>query len=397
VTARGQLGELAEELRAAGVFGPGWENVFYEVPRDRFVPEVIWVQDDPHERPDGDYFPLRRGDDPQRWESWVFGDGYVVTQVDRGVPSEPGAVGDNPSSSISQPSLVFRMLRELGLQPHMRVLEIGTGSGWNAALLSQRQGEANITTVEIDPAVAEQAKGSLAKAGYAPTVVAAEGAEGYRPNAPYDRVIATCSVRQVPRAWIEQTRPGGMLLLPFATAYHTNALVRLGRDDDGTARGRFVGDAAFMALRCQELPWGQVRDFLHHEDEADKSTTTVNLLELTNNQDLQFAVGVLVPGCEPAVIHARDGTGEFTLWLFDLEADPPGESWASADYEPDTSAYTVEQYGLRRLWDEVEAAYQWWENTGRPERERFGLTVTPDTQTVWLDDPDGPHTWTTST
>jgi protein-L-isoaspartate O-methyltransferase len=91
----------------------------------------------------------------------------------------------------------------------MRVLEIGTGTGYNAALLAHRLSAENIVSVEVDPAVAEHARRVLAAAGFgALTVVSADGAEGYLPRAPYDRVSSTVATAEVPYAWVAQTCPG---------------------------------------------------------------------------------------------------------------------------------------------------------------------------------------------
>jgi protein-L-isoaspartate(D-aspartate) O-methyltransferase len=94
----------------------------------------------------------------------------------------------------------------------MRVLEIGTGTGYNAALLAHRLGSAAVTSVEIDPDLAEQARRALTTSGYLLGVTTADGARGYPPHAPYDRIMSTAAVHQVPYPWIAQTRPGGKIL-----------------------------------------------------------------------------------------------------------------------------------------------------------------------------------------
>jgi protein-L-isoaspartate(D-aspartate) O-methyltransferase len=71
-----------------------------------------------------------------------------------------------------------------------------------------------------------------------------------------------------------------------------------------------------------------------------------------------------------------------------LERGTQRGSWASVDYVPDRGEFVVQQYGERRLWDEVESAYWRWMSWGRPERDRFGLTVSPAGQQVWLDCPE---------
>jgi protein-L-isoaspartate O-methyltransferase len=115
----------------------------------------------------------------------------------------------------------------------MRVLEIGTGTGWNAALLAHRLGHAAVTSVEIDPDITRQAAQALTAIGHTPKVVCADGSLGYPMDAPYDRVIATCAVSTVPYAWVAQTRPGGMILAPWAPpASRNDPLARLTVNDD---------------------------------------------------------------------------------------------------------------------------------------------------------------------
>lgn len=79
-----------------------------------------------------------------------------------------------------------------------------------------------------------------------------------------------------------------------------------------------------------------------------------------------------------------DGSGEATLWLL---ADDR-LSWASVDYAPGVDAYDVEQYGPRRLWDEGEAAWQWWDENGQPARDRFALTIDAGGQRVRLENAE---------
>ena len=113
-----------------------WQQAFTEVPRARFIPETIWVKDDRA----GGYVAVSRSDNPDRWLALVTADEPVVTQVDDG-RTRAGEVGCSPSSSCSQPSIVASMLDALDVHPGHAVLEIGTGTGWNAALLHARVGE----------------------------------------------------------------------------------------------------------------------------------------------------------------------------------------------------------------------------------------------------------------
>ncbi|MFI0412376.1 protein-L-isoaspartate O-methyltransferase [Actinomadura sp. 3N508] len=145
-------------------------------------------------------------------------------------------------------------------------------SGRTAALLSARVGEQNVTSVEVDADVAQQAITNLEKAGLAPHVVVADGAAGFDDHALYERVHATVAVAEIPYAWVEQTRPGGVIVPPWQPLRGHGLMMRLTTTRDAV-HGRFHGPTGYMMLRSHraELVW-QAR----HLDEADKSGTTLD-------------------------------------------------------------------------------------------------------------------------
>ncbi|MFJ6657810.1 methyltransferase, FxLD system [Streptomyces sp. NPDC091377] len=119
-------------------------------------------------------------------------------------------------SCASQPGVVALMLDQLDVQPGERVLELGAGSGYNAALLAHLVGETgHVTTLDVDDDLVEGARAHLAEAGITNAkAVTRDGALGYAEGAPYDRIIATVGAHGVPHAWLEQLAPGGRLLVP---------------------------------------------------------------------------------------------------------------------------------------------------------------------------------------
>ena len=270
------------------------------------------------------------------------------------------------------------MLRETLIEDNNRILEIGTGTGWNTALLVQRLGEDNVYTVEIDPKLAQQARDNLATEGRHPNVITGDGAEGYPPGAPYDRVLSTASVFTVPYPWVEQTRPGGYVVTPWRTALINGLLLRLMVNDDGTSAGRFVGTASFMPLRSQRAPTEDVDISGHGVD----SVTSVHPSGPLSVGDAQYAIGMLVPGCYQWLQHEPDG------YVVRME-DAGTQSWATVTVAASDSEgrHAVRQGGPRQLWDEIVSAYDWWRDAGEPEMTRFGVTVTREGQTVWLDHP----------
>ncbi|MGN9842022.1 methyltransferase, FxLD system [Nonomuraea sp. H19] len=122
-----------------------------------------------------------------------------------------------PISSSSQPAIMATMLDQLGVRPGHRVLEIGTGTGYNAALLAHLAGpEGRVVSLDIDDDLIARARQHLAAAGESRVeVVCADGAGGYPASAPYDRLIATVGVWDLAPAWLEQLAPDGRLVAPL--------------------------------------------------------------------------------------------------------------------------------------------------------------------------------------
>ena len=367
---------LAQQLHADGHLPIDWMSTFTAVPRERFIPARIWV------RGDGGYHPVDRAQQPEQWHSLVYSDTALVTQVE----DPPSAkVALTPSSSASMPRIVATMLDTLDVRDGQRVLEIGTGTGYNAALLAHRLGEQNVTSIEVDLQLADIARAALKTAGYAPTVITGDGAAGWPEGALYDRIIVTCALAEVPYPLVEQTAPGGLIVLPWGTGLYNGVLVRLTAQhspDGPEASGPVTGGCAFMWMRAHAPADRDVMAAIHHPADARAGRTSLDPRRVLGDDDMAFTAGLLVPGCRYAVGHGPDG--EFTLWI----ADTTTGSWASVDYTPGATAYDIQQHGPRRLWVEVEAAYRWWTESGAPERTRYGLTVGPAGQHVWLDRPD---------
>ncbi len=176
--------EMVERLRAAGaVHDPAVEQALLSVPRHLFLPRK----------------PL----------AGAYENVAVATRWEQGATV----------SSVSQPEIVAMMLEQLHVTPGMRVLEIGAGAGYNAALLAELVGPAgSVTTIELDPELAGEAAAHLAAAGYSPArarVIAGDGWMGWAEGAPWDRIEVTAGVWDISPAWVEQLADGGMLLAPL--------------------------------------------------------------------------------------------------------------------------------------------------------------------------------------
>jgi protein-L-isoaspartate(D-aspartate) O-methyltransferase len=148
---------------------------------------------------------------PGRRLSYVYEDTAIPTKRD-----DQGTA----TSSSSQPAIMALMLQQLALQPGQRVLEIGAGTGYNAALIANVVGpEGLVCTLEIDDEVSRQARANLAAAGVQGVqVMHADGAAGWPAEAPFDRIIVTASVDDLAMAWLDQLPDGGHLVAPLALA-----------------------------------------------------------------------------------------------------------------------------------------------------------------------------------
>ncbi|MFI1584474.1 methyltransferase [Embleya sp. NPDC020630] len=383
-TEQAPLGLLRRVENVVGALPEPWREAFIGVPRHAFLPDVIWLRragGEGHER-------VVRADDPARWWDAAYADVPVVVQVRDGMPWEAGQT-PWPSSSVSQPSIVAATL--LALEPAVgdTVLEIGTGAGWNAGLLAHRLGGDRVVTVEVDPVLAAGASGRLEALDLRPRVVTGDGEQGWAPGGPYRRIVCTCSVTRVPGAWLEQTAPGGRIVTPWATAWAAYGTLRLDVGEDGGARGRFGPGGAFMAMRGHRSPVADVADVVRPDHRPDTSITTLSPWAVAGGDRHDEAVmGLLLPGLWTHWNDEPEETGvRSRLWV----GDDAGTSWASVDYDGhQLDTFHVRQHGPRRVWDEVETAWGWWNEHGRPAFDTFGLDVHPDgKQRVWCDKTPG--------
>lgn len=153
------------------------------------------------------------------------------------------------TSSASAPGIVAAMLAQLDVRPGHRILEIGAGTGYNAALLAHLAGPAGqVTTVELDPDVAAEAEKALAAAGCGHvTVIVGDGEYGHAPNAPYDRIIVTAGAWDLPAAWADQLAPSGLLVVPLRMRGITRSVTF--EHAAGIWRSQTMHECGFMPIR----------------------------------------------------------------------------------------------------------------------------------------------------
>lgn len=354
-----------------------WEQAVRAVPRHAFLPDRLWLRDGA-----GGYEPCDRDAEPERWWDAAYSDAPLVTQL-----HTDGDGFQEPTSSASAPGTVVRMLEQAGIRDGDRVLEIGTGTGYHAGLLSHRLGEQQVTSVEVDPVLAEQARTNLKAAGLGPAVVTGDGAQGAPGRGPFDRIICTCSVRAIPPAWLAQARPGARIVTPWSTSWITYGTLTLTVAEDGTATGQFAPHGAYMVMRGQRAT-ADLDDIHSPEHRYEETTTELSPWDVAGaDYNTQLAIGLRAPD----IWHSWDTQPDaedaaVRLWL----ADDAASSWASVDYDGQQAAtFRVRQHGPRRLWNEIIEAHQQWTDAGRPTIEQHRLTVTPDGHDH-VDIPDQP-------
>ena len=152
-------------------------------------------------------------------------------------------------SSSSQPEIMAIMLQQLEVAPGHRVLEIGAGTGYNAALLAHLAGErGEVAALDVDEDIVESARAHLAAAGLARVrVLRADGGLGLAEGAPWDRIILTVGAWDVAPAWREQLGPGGRLVLPLALGGGQRSIAFT--PEDGHLVSVSLRDCVFMPLR----------------------------------------------------------------------------------------------------------------------------------------------------
>lgn len=360
---------LADSLRDRGdLRSTRWYRAVAEVPRHLLVP-TAYEQDAM-----GRWVRFETAEALER----VYSCETLITAL-ADVDGQPLAV-----SSSSKPDLVVRMLEILQLLDGHRVLEIGTGTGYNAALMTHRLGAAQVCSVDIDRELVVLARRRLAAAGFHPTLVTGDGALGLAARAPFDRIVATCSVRSVPWSWAEQLADSGAILVDLKLAVSAGNLVYLHRVAD-RLEGRFTARwAAFMAMR-PPTPTPPV-DRAPRAHGGRTRLTTTPATPWTDASQTWFLAQLRLPPGTSFGYELDPGTRRPTA----ATLGAPDGSWARVGLYDRTAT----EAGPTSLWSSVEWAHDQWNAAGRPDWTRLGLTVTADgAHRVWLDHPTSNDGW----
>ena len=157
----------------------------------------------------------------------------------------PVAVGHG--QTISQPYIVAFMTETLDIRPSHRVLEIGTGSGYQAAILAAVAKQ--VYSIEIVPQLAKSAAETLSRLGYTNvTVLEGDGYKGWPEKAPFDRIILTAAPPEIPKPLVEQLKPGGKLLAPVGNRDSLQELTLVEKGVDGKLSSRAVLPVRFVPM-----------------------------------------------------------------------------------------------------------------------------------------------------
>lgn len=201
---------VSEQIAARGVQDPRVLEAVKKVPRERFVDSLA--------------VPFAYEDTP--------------------LPIEEG-------QTISQPFIVAWMAEQAQIKPQDKVLEIGTGSGYSAAILSQIA--AHVYSIERHPKLAEIAQKRLQQLGYTNiTIVVGDGTLGWEEHAPYDAIIVTAGGPQVPPSLLNQLKIGGRLIIPVGPTLENQQLTRVIRESEKKYRYEYIGSVRFVPLVGQE-------------------------------------------------------------------------------------------------------------------------------------------------
>jgi protein-L-isoaspartate(D-aspartate) O-methyltransferase len=166
------------------------------------------------------------------------------------------AYGDHPlpieaGQTISQPYIVALMIEAAEIKPGDRVLEVGAGSGYAAAVMSRIAGE--VVAIERQPDLVKVAQERISRLGYDNVrIVEGDGTRGWEPEAPYDAILAAASGSHVPKPWIEQLADGGRIVMPVGEPNWIQKLVKVTRGPAGQLITEDLGGVRFVPLIGEE-------------------------------------------------------------------------------------------------------------------------------------------------
>lgn len=348
------------------------------IPRDEFIGDI-------YERTNittGRFEPIERGS--ERWLARMSDPSFsLVTAISRENEAEDGI----PRIAATAPVTVARMLELGAFREGERVLQVGTGPGYLAALLAHRLGAGNVTSVDIDEEAISAATATLRKlvstgilSGMPRLEVAnANDFEDRLGGQRFDGIISTVSFERVPPAWLPRINPGGRVVAPLGGAgTAAGRVVTLTADHTGHLAGRF---APFMSdiMRDRDLDSAPARTTAPLTMRPGGTRLTEN--ELTD-LDFAFFAGLHQPDLRLPV--AADSRG-----LVEIVGRNGDYAVASVKVPPGRPLGQARQAGEEDLFKIVEGIHGRWQAQGSPKPHELGLTIDPNgTHKYWVRTPD---------
>lgn len=349
---------------AADIAGPDWSAAVAQIPRHELVPRWFTPSREGWEVRDG---PSGR---PAWLEAAYHATMTLVTRVGtiHADHAEPGTRHrGRPTSSATMPRLVLDMYRRAWLGEGVSILDVGTGSGYGAALLAARFGSGQVTSIDIDGYLTSAAIARLAGLGLSPAILTCD-ATGDLPGT-FDRIVPMLSLSSVPASWLAALRPDGRLVFVLSGG---SVLITARKTPDGGALGRVEYErASFMPARHGpgHQPRHQVPGL--DGDGDDITTSPYPVVDPAWGWELDAFLSVTVPGLGYSTATDPD-TGAATTWI-----THPDGSWARATGEPGQPA-TVHQAGPHRLWDILDGIRADWLSRGYLPLRGARAQIDPD-------------------
>ena len=299
----------------------------------------------------------------------IYSNKSIITRISDG----------KASSSTSEPFLMAYMLELLALSSNMKVLEIGTGTGYNAALMSEIVGNQNqIVSVDIQEDVIAQTRRLLSNAGYANiNIVLGDGFYGVPEQAPYDRIIATVGTQDISPHWVAQLSTSGWMILPL---YHGgwNPLVKIWWQDD-KLKGKVCGISAFIPFQGSEFsydpsPLGSLKSF--PDIEEFEELPLFDGLETEHNRNplmwSAFPIGFhyFMAMCDSRVMWGMKPPG---YGLYD-------EQEGIVLISPQRNCIFLK--GNRKLYERLGELFENWTNLGKPRPFDYDIEFLPKSEAV---------------
>ncbi len=357
--------KMIEDVKKKGFLkNPEYERAFLSVPRHIFIPSIYDIEKEEWKKYEIDYSKpqeeiLRK----------IYVDKPLVIDIERG----------DVLSTSSQPTVMAMMIEEAKLKNGDRVLEVGTGSGYNAGVISRIVGNnGKVITTELEKKVYESANSNLKRSGIKNVkIYCVDGGLGYSKEAPFDKIIVTTSSSDITEEWIKQLKIGGRIVLPLVTR-GMEAIVFLKKEDDKLLKGEIKYYVRFLTMR------GLSSSIMHYgltskrmkslyrilKNYAKESSDIWKLFEGFERRKIMDFFFFLALNDEEANAFISDEEEEFE-WGYGL--------WGKKEEKGIVFVFRNKAYfwGDNRLKERFVKHFRKWQGAGMPALKDFGIRCQP--------------------